>query len=136
MTTWTCFCDSQPPEFSRRTQPRARRQHKCTECDRAILPGETYERTVGRWDGEFCVFVTCEHCYDARQFMVNSLPCFCWSHGSLHEEIRETLREVRWHVGEEVAGLAFAVGRIEVRRRRLVASRRNPPSQVAAHPAG
>lgn len=44
------YCDW--PEFFDDREVRARVEHKCCECRRAIAVGEQYRRCTGKWDGE------------------------------------------------------------------------------------
>jgi hypothetical protein len=48
------------------TQRRARKQHKCCECRRPIMPGEKYEECSGIWDGEPNRYRTCSRCERIR----------------------------------------------------------------------
>lgn len=41
--------------------PRARKEHKCSDCGRTIRPGETYRRGVG-FDGTAWSWKECQHC--------------------------------------------------------------------------
>src|SRR5882762_4490119 len=41
---------------------KARKQHKCCECDKDIQTGEEYEYTSGKSDGEFWTARTCLIC--------------------------------------------------------------------------
>lgn len=45
---------------------RARKQHKCCECRRAIAPGEQYERVAAIWDGSWSHYRTCAICREIR----------------------------------------------------------------------
>lgn len=54
-------CD-EPFEFSVRTFPVARKEHKCSECNKVIQRGEKYERVVGKYDGDIEAFKTCLVC--------------------------------------------------------------------------
>lgn len=117
--TIDCYCDYDPPTFHRQTYAKAKKQHRCEECGRKIVPGETYEYTAGLWDGSFWSFKTCSHCCDIRKFVSNSVPCFCWAHGSLMDDVKETIEAAYDRAGKEVAGLAFAVGRLVVSRNRI-----------------
>lgn len=47
MTACYCDYDYDGPSIHRVTNPKARKPHKCAECYRPILPGETYESFWG-----------------------------------------------------------------------------------------
>jgi hypothetical protein len=104
--SYDCFCDYDPPVFYNRTTPKARKPHQCYECGGAILKGETYESVTGKWD-YVDTFKTCERCVDLRTWVTNSVPCVCWAHGNLHDDLRETVREASYRAGDEVTGLWF-----------------------------
>ena len=62
----------------------ARKEHKCEECSRVIERGETYEHSVGLYEGEFQVNKTCPDCLSLRDTL------FCsWVYGSLWEDFEE-----------------------------------------------
>ena len=44
----------------------ARKPTKCGECREAIVPGQRYELTTGRWEADWCSFKTCEPCVEIR----------------------------------------------------------------------
>ncbi len=71
--------------------PRARKPHKCGECQRTIQPGETYEKTVGVFKGSFDTYVTCEQCCSVRNWL--SKVCSGWIYSQVEEEISEHFRE-------------------------------------------
>lgn len=119
--SYDCYCDYDPPSFSSQQLRKARKQHRCEECGRKILPGETYEYVSGLWDGWFGDFKTCHHCLSIRTFVKNSIPCFCWAHGNLREDVKTAVEEAYYRAGTEVAGLKFRVGRMEVERKRFAA---------------
>lgn len=104
--SYDCFCDYDAPAFYNRTTPKARKAHKCYECGGPILPGETYESVTGKWD-YVDTFKTCEHCVNLRTWVKNNVPCVCWAHGNLHEDLRETVNEAWYRAGAEAAGLRF-----------------------------
>jgi len=115
-----CRCDYEPAVFYRTRIVRARKGHRCYECSSPILPGELYENTAGMWDrcDGVSTFKTCERCRDLRVWVTNSIPCFCWAHGNLHEDAEGTIEEATWRLPEETVGLRFGIAR------RLVAIRR------------
>lgn len=117
MTYDSCSCDYDAPEFCDVTTVKARKQHKCYECRGPIKPCESYERTAGKWDGDFCTFKTCELCSELRHWARISVPCFCWIYGDLHENIRSMVEEV-W--SDVPRGFVFEWGRrmIKIQRRR------------------
>ncbi len=102
-----CWCDYDPPEFSSRSYPKARKQHRCEECGKPINPGEQYECVAGKWDGYFSTFNTCPRCVDLRRWVTNSIPCFCWAHGNMLDDAREAVDQARIRARDETAGLWF-----------------------------
>lgn len=58
--------DGDKPSCSRKTRPKARKEHKCCECAEVIAPGATYERFTGIWDGSSGTFATCLICVEIR----------------------------------------------------------------------
>jgi len=88
-----CACmyvpDYDSPQFFREKMVKARKEHKCCECQRAIEPGETYEYSSGMWDGRLDQHKTCSDCVSVR-------ANFCCD-GYLFESLWEGLWE---HVSE------------------------------------
>lgn len=118
-----CYCDYDPPaEFYGVSIRKARKQHRCEECGRYILPGERYEKVVGKWEGEVSGFNTCTHCLDIRTFVKNSVPCFCWFHGSMLDDAREAIEWAYDRASDEVRGLFMGFGRLVVAGRRARAA--------------
>lgn len=58
--------DGERPEFQDITNPKARREHRCCECERTIAAGESYQRYVGKFDGEMYCEKTCSQCAEIR----------------------------------------------------------------------
>lgn len=75
------------PEFCDERWVKARKTHRCCECSRVIPIGETYERTVGKWDGEMQTHKTCEPCQEIRV----TFCCKGWTYGRLWESVEEQL---------------------------------------------
>lgn len=108
-----CYCDYDPPEFhSSRIVKAARREHKCEECCKPIKIGERYEYVFGMWDGYLSEFKTCARCLDIRQWVKNNVPCFCWAHGNMLGDAKETVEEAAWRAPEETIGLRFGFNRL------------------------
>ena len=72
--------------FSREDWVRARKVHKCCECDEPIQIGERHERVGGVWDGEWSTYRTCSVCASIR-----AEYCCSWSYGDLAEDIWDAL---------------------------------------------
>ena len=53
-------------DFYNKTNPKARKAHKCSECRRLIEIGQTYERAVMKWEGDLETFKTCSDCVQIR----------------------------------------------------------------------
>lgn len=65
-----CFTnDDGYAEFYRRTNPVARRPHRCEECDRMILRGDKYTRHSGKFDGHIFSSPVCESCERIRDLI-------------------------------------------------------------------
>lgn len=107
-----CYCDYDPASFYNREVRRARKRHRCYECSGYILPGETYEYVVGKWD-YVSSFKTCSRCVDLRTWVSNNLPCFCWAHGNMRDDAREAVFEAHYRAGDEVKGIRFGFVRRE-----------------------
>ena len=63
----------------------ARKEHKCTECNCTINPGEEYEYQVGRFDGALQHHKTCWFCLAIRR---DFFKCG-WVFGMLREDFSE-----------------------------------------------
>jgi len=64
--------DAAPIEFQSLTTPTARKEHRCTDCARAILPGEQYEYyAFKRYCDGLCIEKRCAECIRP---MPNLLP--------------------------------------------------------------
>lgn len=112
-----CYCDYDPPAWHRSSRPRAKRRHRCDECDAPILPGQIYENVVGKWESSISTFKTCPACLMLRDAASISFPCFkqCWAHGNMLEDLATYIQEEAWKVG----GLRFEFGRRYVKARRM-----------------
>lgn len=104
---YDCSCDYDPAEVYSATIRTARKQHKCYECSGTIIPGEKYEYVFGKWEGDVSYFKTCSHCVDLRMWVKNNLPCVCWSHGNMRDDLHENVREAAYRAHEETRGLRF-----------------------------
>ena len=105
--SYDCFCDYDRPSIYNRAQHVARKQHKCSECGRAIEPGQQYESTFGVWDGRADTFKTCARCVAMREWVKAHVPCLCWAHGNMKEDVIETARAF----AHEAPGLLFGAWR-------------------------
>ena len=78
-------CDGYP-EIQEVRWPRAKKEHRCGECNRAIAKGENYQRCSGKFDGEFYDEKTCAQCAEIR----SALSCEAWPvFGEMWNEIEE-----------------------------------------------
>lgn len=81
-----CGCEGEMPSvYEAKDVMAARKIHECSECDRVILPGESYHHVFGIWptvDGP-ATFRICAWCMDLKLFMEAHIPCVCLLHGYL-----------------------------------------------------
>ena len=84
----------------------ARKEHRCSECRRAISPGENYtvERTV--FEGSASTHKTCEHCMVARDWLWKE--CGGFIYGECAEDMMEHAAE---GYGFRVAAIAVGMDR-------------------------
>lgn len=88
-----CGCDDfEGPRAYSESHQRARKQHICTECHRAIPVGAVYHRFKGLWDGSWSTFKTCGGCVTIRNAFHAVEGCAA-PFGGLFEIIRECSRD-------------------------------------------
>lgn len=98
-----CSLDYDSPLFYRQTYRNARKEHKCSECGRIIMPTEFYQYAIGKWDRALSVFKTCINCCVPQKWLLEK--CGGYLHGGLYEEILEHAQEYRamylyrWAIG-------------------------------------
>jgi len=91
-------CDGYWQMFTDETRT-ARKEHKCSECRRAIQPCEKYTYESGVFEGDFQVSKTCAHCKVARDWLM--AECNGWMYTMVREDIEE-------HYGEGYGGMKLA----------------------------
>lgn len=83
--------DADPNDFYCESFPKARRQHKCSECFRTINPGEQYTRTSAKFDGVVKTYKMCQQCRQAAKWLEKH--CGGWCHSAIQEELQEHYSE-------------------------------------------
>jgi len=53
-------------EFWQECTVKARKPHECCECKSVITPGRAYQKTIGKYEGDFFSFETCDMCAEIR----------------------------------------------------------------------
>ena len=89
----SCYCDYERPSFCHVEMRKARKEHKCFECDHVIAVGEIYEHVRGKWEGDIYTFDTCERCVDLRT-AIGDYCGGCFQYGVLFEEYSEYLNHL------------------------------------------
>lgn len=64
-----------------------RKEHRCSECRRPIVPGEKYHYEFGKLEGEPVTYRTCSHCMIAREWLRKN--CGGWIYEGVIEDISE-----------------------------------------------
>lgn len=93
--------DGYAPEFWREEARRARKQHKCQECNRLVAKGEHYWFHASKHDGKFHSSKMCAHCRVAAQWLLRNCR------GYLYTQVIEDLQE---HAEANLAMLRLVVG--------------------------
>lgn len=96
--------DYEHPDFCTTTNPVAKKQHYCSECQHPIYPGENYERVSGKWDGEVITFKICTFCQDLKNY-TSEITEYEFGLGNLHEEMREAIYSTSLKRGQAVGYL-------------------------------
>lgn len=117
-----CYCDGESPRVYHRKTRTAAKDWRCEECGARIFRGDRYEevRALYYGDDRWSIFRTCGACVDVRQFVIDSVPCFCWYHGHLLEDVMDTVNEY----SHEAPGLWFGAVR-RIKRAEKIAQRRS-----------
>jgi hypothetical protein len=98
------YCDERATVLHEQNRV-ARKQHKCSECQRQILTGEQYMHEAIVNDSSVDIFRTCEHCQVVREWL--SEECGGWAYGGVEEDIREHFYEgYGLPVGRLAAGMS------------------------------
>lgn len=97
-----CFYDLEPAEFFKRTTPKARKQHRCSERGCVIAKGETYESVRAKWDGEMTSLKVCANCQAIKAAIVKREIAQGCSRSEAHPGYGEgNLREVLANYDDE-----------------------------------
>ena len=96
-----CSCiyveDYDSPKFHNAEIRKARKEHKCCECNRAILPKEKYEYVTGLWEGDIKTHKTCLTCLEIRSVFF----CDGWFYGQSKEYLQEHISEMDGEIPED-----------------------------------
>lgn len=125
-----CCCDGPSPEFTSESSPQARSKHLCCECLRVILPGETYERYSGKWDGELTTYKTCRDCLEMRHVVY--AECSCWLFAGMYNELDDLPEYEAWGELRDIRAKAINFNARE--RRRLKEAGVHPDEISAQYP--
>jgi hypothetical protein len=88
-----------PCTVLREKHQKARKSHRCTECIRTIVRGETYLHETTLFDGNISTHKICPHCQAVRSWL--AAECGGWVYGCVEEDLRQ-------HVWEGVYPRALA----------------------------
>lgn len=125
-----CYCDlGDAPEFYCLATPKARKVHECYECGMAIQPGERYENLRAKWDGSVSTIKTCPDCASIRDAL-KEMPCFCWLHGSLLDDVTNQFEEAHFTPGLRFNLLRIVADHRAVRQKR---ERYVPSNRISIH---
>ena len=87
----SCGCNYYNADLEKLTEPVARNQYRCDECNKTIKIGEQYARFERLYDGMWWTDKVCEKCHDLGSSMAEL--GFCWIMGELKELHREYIEE-------------------------------------------
>ena len=101
-----CECDYDgTPSFYHITTRKAKKEHRCRECQRKIVAGEVYEYASGKQDGDMWDAKTCMTCLELVNYIKAHVPCYCRMHGDLFEDRLHSLVEE----ARQTPGFAFGM---------------------------
>jgi hypothetical protein len=110
------MCDCELPSAYVETKRRARKDHRCVECERTIRAGSEYLYISGVWDREGQSFKCCLRCADVRtlvQGLDDGCECVAFGHliGTIGDLDLLRLRPSSTHDAEAMgaaAGLVYS----------------------------
>ena len=108
-----CWCDYVPSKFYSAAIRKARKEHECEECGRAIARGEKYEYVSGMWEDYIDTYKTCLGCVELKKLVKQFVPCFCWHHRTLHDDAKETADYYRGECPELLVRVRWMVRKLE-----------------------
>lgn len=73
---------------------RARKEHRCDECNRTIAIGESYRYAFGVLDGDANHHHICAHCRVAADWLIDN--CSGYLHCGVLEDIQEHVDQYRY----------------------------------------
>ncbi len=82
--------DGDPAEVFHQSVVTARNAHACDECRERIQPGQRYERTSGKWDGEWSTWRLCLSCVETS---IEFTEGYGRTFGILWEDLRNNWEE-------------------------------------------
>ena len=82
-----------PSQIDEKTLPSGRLRC-CDECGYEIMPGETYTRTIGRWDGQQLRFDTCVCC----RSIIDTFFCDTFTHLEVWSDLKNHIEEMHGEV--------------------------------------
>ena len=92
-----CACDFEVDtsdgeycEFYHAKRLKSFKNHKCDECGKQIVGGQTYEIVRGKFEGDWFTHKTCPVCLELRDKLFSS----GYYHGLILEQISENLWEI------------------------------------------
>lgn len=111
----------EPPAFCHTTMPRARKEHRCTECHETIAVGDRHEATRGKWASSMSTFRTCLSCVEIR----NHFACGSgWVYGDVWSQLEDSFFPDMKAGGPCMAGLSpEAKARLFARRMKWLEER-------------
>lgn len=84
-TEYSYSSDYDPVTLLGSVERTARKEHRCKECGRQILRGETYKVDAYVFEGRFESHKICQHCLDVRRYF--DLNRRGWAYGMLLEDL-------------------------------------------------
>jgi hypothetical protein len=103
-----CVVDGEPASFYSETWPRARKPHRCYDCDVMVPVGVRYLRVAGKWDGRVDAYVHCETCA-ALAAAVIAADC-SYLFGSLHDDAAAAIDPHGLHSDADPVALGTIAG--------------------------
>lgn len=73
-------------EMFKQNEVKARKTHRCGECGDIISPGDVYERSSGKCDGDFDTYKTCLTCVEIR----SAIFCGTYIFGAIWDDIMDS----------------------------------------------